>query len=37
MKRKTASSPKELPTIVNLREDLLDPIAHEASQISQIR
>ena len=38
MKRKTASSPKGLSTIVNLREDLLDPIAspepiaHQASQ-----
>ncbi|MCE7505646.1 recombinase RecT [Polynucleobacter sp. IMCC30063] len=37
MKRKTANSPKELHTIVDLREDLLEPIAHEASQISQIR
>ena len=37
MKRKTASSPKVLPTIVDLREDLLDPIpqsiVHQASQI----
>jgi len=37
MKRKTASSPKELPTIVDLREDLLEPIAHQISQTSQTR
>jgi len=40
MKRKTASSPKELPTIVDLKEDLLDPITHPESfahQASQIR
>ena len=37
MKRKTASSPKGLPTIVDLREDLLDPIPHQASQKSQTR
>ena len=43
MKRKTASSPKGLPTIVNLKEDLLEPIAHpesivhQVSQISQTR
>ena len=39
MKRKTASSPKGIPTIVNLREDLIDPITqpesivHQASQV----
>ena len=37
MKRKTASSPKGLPTIVDLREDLLDPITHQISQTSQTR
>ena len=43
MKRKTASSPKGLPTIVDLKEDLLEPIAHpesivhQVSQISQTR
>jgi hypothetical protein len=40
MKRKTASSPKGLPTIVDLREDLLEPIAHPESfdrQASQVK
>ena len=40
MKRKTASSPKGLPTIVDLREDLLDPIPQPESfnhQVSQVK
>ena len=37
MKRKAVSSPKELPTIVDLKEDLLEPIAHQISQTSQTR
>ena len=35
MKRKTASSPKVLPTIVDLKEDLLAPIAHTESIVHQ--
>jgi len=40
MKRKAASSPKGLPTIVDLKEDLLDPIAHPESfdhQVSRVK
>ena len=40
MKRKTASNPKVLPTILDLTEDLLDPIAHPESfdhQASQVK
>ena len=37
MKRKETANPKALPTIVDLKEDLLDPIPHQASQISQTR
>ena len=40
MKRKTANSPKALPTIVDLREDLLDPIPQPESfnhQVSEVK
>ena len=36
MKRKTASSPEALHTIVDLKEDLLDPIAHPESFDHQV-
>ena len=37
MKRKTASNPKVLPTILDLTEDLLEPTVHQVSQTSQTR